>query len=196
MKPKLSRSLALDEFQSHYWLKAELVAFCKENGLSALGLKEVIAHRIAVFLGTGSKLKPKRVKAARDRDSLRMITRETLVVTYKNDAKTRVFFVSQIGKHFHFDHYLRQFTDKNNITNGLTYGDLVDGWLAEERKRKDPNYQSKIGEQFEYNKFTRDFFQNEKGKSRLEAINAWKLVKSIPGEKTYRRYREVFLAKK
>jgi hypothetical protein len=55
--------------------------------------------------------------------------------------------------------------------------------------KKKPDYQSDIGKQFEYNQFTRDFFLNEKGKSQADAIQAWKIVKTQPGPKTYEHYR-------
>ena len=70
----------------------------------------------------------------------------------------------------------------------LTYGDLVEGWLDEEEKKKNPDYKSIIGKQFQYNQFQRDFYAAEKGKSR-EALNkAWKLVRDTPGPATYAHY--------
>ncbi|EKD71373.1 MAG: hypothetical protein ACD_46C00199G0003 [uncultured bacterium] len=116
--------------------------------------------------------------AKKTRDSEKTITRKTKVVDYKNDAATRSFFVKQIGRRFHFTNYLRQFTNKNNLANKkLTYGDLVEGWLAEESRKKSPNYKTSIGKQFKYNQFIRDFFLHEKGKTLADAIKAWKMVK-------------------
>jgi hypothetical protein len=117
-------------------------------------------------------------------------------VNYKNDAATRLFFVEHIGEHFRFDAYLRQFTNKNNITKDLTYSDLVDGWLAEEMKRNEPHFKSDISKQFEYNQFTRDFFANENGKSLADAIKAWNVVKTLPGMKTYANYKSTILERK
>lgn len=191
-KPKLTRSIDLDTFKSHYWLKIELIDFCKDNALSTAGSKQEITHRIEVFITTGSKIKPAPNNSTYHRDSLQPITCDTPVVNYKNDAATRRFFVEHIGQHFRFDAYLRQFTNKNNITKNLTYGDLVNGWLAEESKRNTPHYKSTIAKQFEYNQFTRDFFANEKGKSRTDAIKAWKVLKDLPGAKTYANYKSMF----
>jgi hypothetical protein len=190
-KPKLAKSISLDAFKNHYWLKMELIAFCKDNGLSATGSKQEISHRIETFIATGRKIKPTPNSSPNTRDSFQPITFDTPVVNYKNDAATRQFFVEHIGQHFRFDAFLRQFTNKNNITKDLTYGDLVNGWLIEESKRNDPHYKSNIGEQFEYNQFTRDFFANEKEKSRSDAINAWKLMKSVSGAKTYAHYKSI-----
>ena len=190
-KPKLSQSISLDQFKNHYWLKVELIAFCKQNDLPTAGSKQAISHRIETFITTGRKIKPTQNNPTNNRDSLQPITFNTPVVNYKNDAATRQFFVAHIGQHFRFDIFLRQFTNKNNITKGLTYGDLVNGWLAEETKRNAPHYKSHIGEQFEYNQFTRDYFASEKEKSQADAIKAWKVLKAMSGTKTYAHYKSI-----
>ncbi|MCG3057036.1 hypothetical protein KZ287_33255, partial [Escherichia coli] len=72
---------------------------------------------------------------------------------------------------------------------GKTYRDVVTAWYEEESRKKDPSYQREIGAQFEYNQFTRDFFADptNKGKSRADAIAAWRAVKEQPGARTYKR---------
>jgi hypothetical protein len=190
-KPKLIQSISLDAFKNHYWLKMELISFCKDNDLSVAGSKSEITHRIEIFITTGRKIKPVPNSFPNTRDSLQPITLDTLVMNYKNDAATRQFFVEHIGQHFRFDAFLRQFINKNNIPKDLTYGDLVNGWLIEESKRNDPHYKSDIGQQFEYNQFTRDFFANEKEKSRSDAIKAWKLMKTVSGARTYAHYKSI-----
>jgi hypothetical protein len=185
-KPALNKSLSKEAFRKFYWLKSELIDFCSQYRLPSGGSKEELTERISTYLETGKIVKAKLTASAGKRDSANPINRDTLVVNYKNDAKTRDFFVSQIGAHFHFTSYLRQFTNTNNITPNLTYGDLVDGWLAEEAKNRESPHNKKIGEQFEYNQFIRDFFANETGKSLSDAIRAWKLVTSIDGENTYK----------
>lgn len=184
----MMQTITLETLKHSYWLKLQLIDFCKMNGLSTAGSKKDLEQRIEVFLSSGSKTKPESNKQTGQRDSRQPLTRDTLVVNYKNDAATRLFFIEYIGQHFRFDAYLRQFTNKNNITKNLTYGDLIDGWLKEDSRRKEPDYQTCIGEQFEYNQFTRDYFANEKGKTRADAIKAWTLVKELPGEKTYTNY--------
>ncbi len=194
-RPKLTRQISVADFESHYWLKTELIKFCKANDLSTIGSKQEQAKRIEIFIATGHRIKPKIVKPI-SRDSLHPIKIDTPVKYYKNDSITRQFFVSYIGEHFRFNAYLRQFTDKNNITPGLTYGDLVTGWLAEESKRSNPQYQTHIEKQFEYNQFIRDFFANEKGSSQADAVKAWKIVKAQSGAKTYDNYRSILKKKK
>lgn len=58
MRPDLTPDLASDIFDDHYWLLAELVAFCRAIGLSASGPKNNVAARISAFLRTGERLNP------------------------------------------------------------------------------------------------------------------------------------------
>ncbi len=193
---KTTKLIDLGSLRGRYWLKLELINYCASNGLVTSGSKNELLERIEVFLVSGKRLKSELSKQIGKRDSLQSITHDTLVVNYKNDAATRLFFVENIGEHFRFDAYLRQFTNPDNITENLTYGDLINGWLAEEVRRNDPAYQSDIGKQFEYNQFIRDFFANEKGKSRSDAIKAWQTTKALNGPTTYAQYQATLLERK
>ena len=190
IKPSLTNSIKLDVFLNFYWLKKELSDFCTTYSLATNGTKEELIERIKIFLTTGNTTSIKIKFNTSIRDSDNAITVDTKVVNYRNDAATRKFFVEQIGSSFHFNSYLRQFTsDLFKGKEDLTYGDLVEGCKKSETIKKDPNYKTKIGKQFEYNQFIRDFFSNEKGKTRREAIDAWKFIKNQPGKRDYQHYK-------
>lgn len=53
-RPVLTAGLPEPEFRRCYWLKEELLAFCRACGLSRRGSKTGIAERIAEFLRTGT----------------------------------------------------------------------------------------------------------------------------------------------
>lgn len=57
MRPPLTKSISLEDFQNYYWLKAELQTFCREHGLPASGSKTEITERISHYLTTGKVLK-------------------------------------------------------------------------------------------------------------------------------------------
>ncbi len=57
MRPPLTKSISLEDFQNYYWLKAELQTFCRENGLPASGSKIEITDCISHYLTTGKILK-------------------------------------------------------------------------------------------------------------------------------------------
>ncbi|MEM7293286.1 MAG: SAP domain-containing protein, partial [Pseudomonadota bacterium] len=62
-RPKLSTSLTVDSFRTHYWLKSELADFCRAHGVQSSGSKAEIANRIENHLnGVSTKVIPKRSK--------------------------------------------------------------------------------------------------------------------------------------
>ena len=112
--------------------------------------------------------------------------RDTPVVHYKSDSKTRAFFESQIGPSFHFTYYLNQY---RLARDGLTYGDLVDEWIAERDRRLMDGYTASIAEHGKYNRYIRDYFADEDnhGKSLRDAAASWNAIKNYRGEPRYRK---------
>ena len=53
-RPALDRDLDSKTFRDYYYLKEELVSFCRENGLPVSGGKIELTDRIAYFLETGN----------------------------------------------------------------------------------------------------------------------------------------------
>jgi hypothetical protein len=187
-KPDLTPDMKVEDFTAYYWLMAELVAFAKRLGLPLHGHKPELNARIERRL-RGSHDRPASApkRAIGPRDSDQPLRRETPVVNYKSDDKTRAFFKVQIGPDFHFTYYLNQF---RLTRQNLTYGELVDEWLAERERRQAPSYKPAIAEHGEYNRYIRDFFADEqnKGKSMREAAASWNLAKH--GRGVDRRYKQ------
>lgn len=52
-RPDLDRQMDSKRFLNYYYLKEELVEFCRKNGLPVSGAKTEITKRIAYFLDTG-----------------------------------------------------------------------------------------------------------------------------------------------
>ncbi len=178
-----------DDLHELYWLKVELIGFCQKHKLSPQGAKSDLIRRIKTFLSTGSKAKHQPIKKTGKKDSLNQITKQTPVLNYNNDAKTRNFFVSHIENKFKFNAYLRQFTNKTNIKPNMTYGDLVDGWISFEENIKNGKAKKTIPKQFEYNQFIKDYFSNEKNGTLKKAITAWKFIKTRKGQNTYAQFK-------
>lgn len=186
MRPTLSKEINVQKFSDFYWLKEELQAFCRDNGISASGSKIEIADRIKIFLQTGEIKKPLRKANSKTEIQTREVLSLDTVITenHRCSQVVRAFFKEAIHPTFHFSTYIQNYL-KNN--SGKTYRDVVKAWHEEEQRLKDPSYQKEIAPQFEYNQFTRDFFAdpNNKGKSREEAIKAWNRIKKLPGSNTY-----------
>ena len=174
----------LEDYRSHYWMKSELIDFARRLGLPIHGYKPELSQRIERRLrGLPDQTNPKR-KKSKVRDSDRPLRRDTLVLNYFSDAKTRAFFKSAIGSEFHFTYHLNQY---RLARTGLRYGDLIDEWVAEQARRRSPGHTAPIAEHGKWNHFVRDFFADtrNKGKSLSDAARAWKKVKAGRGKHRY-----------
>ncbi|MFS0593208.1 DUF6434 domain-containing protein [Cytobacillus horneckiae] len=102
---------------------------------------------------------------------------------HRCSQNVRAFFKKKI-QNFHSSTFIQQYF-KNNPQK--TYKDVIVAWEEEELRKKDPNYQTKIGSQFEYNQFTRDYFADpsNKDKKREDAIKAWNEIKNQPSSNKY-----------
>lgn len=54
-RPDLDLKLSAGIFRQYYYLKEELVDFCRRNNLQATGSKPELSERIAVFLESGKR---------------------------------------------------------------------------------------------------------------------------------------------
>ncbi|PER06034.1 cytoplasmic protein [Bacillus cereus] len=186
MRPPLTKSISLEDFQNYYWLKAELQTFCREHGLPASGSKTEITERISHYLTTGKVLKNSSVpKVSKAPLSYKDLSLQTIITkNHRCSEDVRAFFKEKIGTNFRFTVALQKFF-KENV--GKTYEDAITFWYEENERKKDPTYKTTISAQFEYNRFTRDFFKdpNNKGKAKADAIAAWNEMKAKPGSNVY-----------
>ncbi len=179
-KPRLDPRMEAEEFTAFYWLKAELVEFAKKLQLPTHGYKPELSTRIERHLRGQPPIESDRPpRSKRERDSAQPLTRETPVVIYKSDAATRAFFQSEIGPEFHFTYRLNQFRLQNE---NLTYGDLIDEWLAERDRRSRDDYLPPLARHGRYNRFIRAFFADpaNKGKTIQDGAKAWNERKHLP----------------
>ena len=49
-RPNLDKEINIKDFKDYYWLKSELMKFCREIGISNSGGKIEIANRISEYL--------------------------------------------------------------------------------------------------------------------------------------------------
>lgn len=178
-RPILNKELDGKTFRSFYYLKEELVSFCRENNLPVSGGKIELTERIACFLDTGKVL---------ETSAKRKITTNIGVITENTEIesnivcseKHRAFFIEKIGKGFSFNVLFQKWLKSNA---GKTYGDAIEAYyqILEEKKKG----KTTIDKQFEYNTYIRDFFEDNQGRSLEEAITCWKYKKSLQGHNRY-----------
>lgn len=180
-KPTLTPKTDSTVFRSRYYLKEELTAFCRENGLPASGGKEELTDRIADFLETGKIPQRKEKSKGGKPPEIGEITLDTRIEeNFVCSEKHRAFFKAQIGDGFSFPVTFQKWLKSNT---GKTYREAVEAY----REIKKDKTKKPIGRQFEYNTYIRDFFEDNRGKTLNDAIQCWKYKKGLGGPHRYER---------
>lgn len=180
-RPMLTKQLDQATFLQFYYLKKELVSFCRHNGLPVSGSKAELTSRIATYLAT-RKLLPK-TSAKKRRSSCEDIelSLDSVIGTdVVCSEKHRAFFQEHIGASFTFRVAFQKWLKTHPQE---TYAQAIQAYhqLMQETKKTD------IDPQFEYNTYIRDFFADNKGKTLAQAILCWKYKKSQAGHHRYER---------
>lgn len=181
-RPVLDRNLDSKTFRDYYYLKEELVNFCRENGIPVSGGKIEITDRIAYFLETGKVLSSAPM-ATKKAAAISTISEDTKIeANFVCSEKHRAFFREHIGNGFSFNVAFQKWL-KNNT--GKTYREAISAYyqILEDKKKG----KTEIDKQFEYNTYIRDFFADNTGKSLEEAIKCWKYKKQLQGHNRYER---------
>lgn len=186
-RPRLTASTPVDDFVSWYWLKKELQQFCREQGLSTGGSKQELQSRIATFLKTGragkTTYRPAPQKATRPNEE--GLSLDAVIPTgFTCTREARDFLIAHAGKAFKYTVMLQRYLKANP---GITFRQLITEWLRQTKLKK-AGTKHDIDEQFEYNRFTRDYFADPKNhwKSRKDCIAAWYTVRNARGTRKYR----------
>lgn len=180
-RPDLDNNIDSKIFKEYYYLKEELIDFCRKNNLQTTGSKLELIERIANFLDTGKRTYKthaiKKTKIA-NKITLTTIIEENFVCSEKH----RAFFKEQIGDSFSFNVAFQKWLKSNA---GKTYQNGVDAYyqILEYKKKN----KTTIDKQFEYNTYIRDFFNDNKDKSLDQAIKCWKYKKSLKGHNKYEK---------
>jgi len=187
-RPNLDKLISLADFNDFYWLKEELVDFCRQVDISTSGGKIEISDRIRHYILTG---KTDRIEAAKskgkskfDWSKEKLTLRTEITDNYKSGENSRNFFVQEIGPHFAFNVIFMKWM-KQNV--GKTLADAVGEWKRINDLKKDKNYKSEIDPQFEYNRYMRAFLEDNPGLSTKDAMRYWKMKRSQRGTNEYER---------
>ncbi len=180
-RPDVNKNMDSAIFQSYYYLKDELVQFCRKEGLQTTGGKADLTERISHYLNTGDKLTNK-AKSKKPVD-IGQIEENTLIESdFVCSEKHRAFFKRAIGKKFSFNVSFQKWLKSNA---GKTYREAIEAYhkiLAGKKREK-----TTIDKQFEYNTYIRDFFADNSGKNLSDAIRCWKYKKSLQGNNRYEK---------
>ncbi len=163
----LDRHIAMHDFDRAYWLKQQLIDFCRRHALPASGSKRELSQRIRTFLQTGKVLAPAPRRAPKGKMPAEF-RRDTVIGSgWRCSQAIRAFFKSEIGPQFHFNATMREFIKHGE---GKTLQEAIDAWYWD---RQNPQAETPIAPQFEYNRHIRDFFQQLPDATLQDAIAAW-----------------------
>lgn len=179
MNSKLNNKLTSTEFKEYYFLKKDLVDFCRMEGLKVSGNKKDLEDRISYYLDNNKSLDngKKIIKKSKHTDiSMDSIIGENFVCS----QEVRKFFENEIGQSFKFKVDFQKWL---KINPDKTFADAIIAY--DEISNRLKKCGNTIDSQFEYNTYIRDFFKFNKDKSFNDAVKCWNYKKNLKGLHKY-----------
>ena len=132
-RPNLDNSLDSKTFKEYYYLKEELINFCRQNNLQTTGGKIELTERIAKFLDTGERTYKRHTTKKgiiSEEITLDTIIEENFVCSEKH----RAFYKEQIENNFSFNVAFQKWLKSNS---GKTYQDSINAYyqILEDKKK-------------------------------------------------------------
>jgi SAP domain-containing new25 len=171
-RPMLDARLDPSLFREHYWLKSELAAFCRTQGLRTDGPKTALANRIEARLqGAPPTAEP---SLRRNSPMPTAFDREMVIGPgWRCSQELRAFFTAELSRPYRFDGAMR---DRIRQGAGLTLGQALDEATSKARPVSAPV----IAPQFEYNRFMRAYRAARPGVSHAHVVAAWRAYRNTP----------------
>ncbi|MCL2066500.1 MAG: SAP domain-containing protein [Treponema sp.] len=171
------------ELYDTYYLKNELVKLCKNYGLPTTGLKENLLEYICGFIEkkTVKKIIGKQKKV---NSNFEPSLKKIIDINYSNNEIHRAFFKETIGKYFKFNVQFMNWMEENKGKNTYNEAIKIYNKIAFEKKSGKKNI---IRKQFEYNHYTRDFFEDNPNLSKNDCIKCWNYKKKQIGKHKYEK---------
>lgn len=181
--------LSVEEFENKYWYMPQLRSLAKDlkinhkNNIRKDQLEEIIYNYLKYGKRPEVVIKPKK------RAELDTLALDSPVLNFKHDKKTWKFINNEmsiispeIENKSGSKYWLARWRE-DKIENGIkiTYSDLINEYIRlNTLKGKLPQIPS-----CKFNNFISDFLNNETGKNRTDALNAWNELKDLKIKKDY-----------
>jgi Domain of unknown function (DUF6434)/SAP domain-containing new25 len=181
-RPSISTITTGKELKRWYWLKEELVVYCKKISINYSGGKFEILDRLSSTLDDKPLLakKSKRPTSLFDWSKEQLSLKSRITDSYRNGPNVRKFFIEHCGAKFHFSIPFMKWM-KDNV--GKTLKDAVNEWKRLDKLSKDKNFKSTIPSHNQYNQYIRDFFLDNPTKTMRDARLCWKMKRQLPLDK-------------
>jgi hypothetical protein len=172
-----------EELYDTYFLKEDLLKLCKKYNLPTNGSKENLLEYIRNFI-ENEPIKKIKVKQKIMNNGFEPSLEKIIDENYSNNEIHRAFFIKTIGGHFKFNVLFMNWMEEHK--GKKTYKDAIEKYnkiLLDKKHGK----KTEIGKQFEYNQYTRDFFEDNPELSREECIKCWNYKKEQKGKHKYEK---------
>jgi SAP domain-containing new25/Domain of unknown function (DUF6434) len=165
-RPSLEPQIPVTEFRRWYWLKSELVTFCRQNCLGIAGSKPELAARIDAYLSGNAA--PTVMQAKRNGLMPEKFTSNTIIgAGWRCSPALGAYFRGVCGAGFRFNAAIRMFIHEGQ---GKTLGEAASHY---KRSVAPGAPRQPIIAQNQYNQHTRDFFANHPNATRKNCLEAW-----------------------
>ena len=187
MRPPIDQIKSGDELKSWYWLKEELITFCKQQGIPSQGSKFDLQDRIATFLNTGSIKKQSSKKyTSKFKWSSEKLAEETIITDNVSfGPNLRGFMKEKLGPRFSCTSEFMEWVKSNS---GKTLADAMDYWQLLEERNRNPAFRREIAEHNMYNQYIRDFMDAFPEASLERARLGWKNKKALPAKNGFVKF--------
>jgi hypothetical protein len=167
LRPALTSTLTLKEFRRWYWLKSELVQFCRDARLQTTGSKPEVTERIALHLAGEA---PARISTPRRDGAMPAAFAADTVIApgWRCSPALGAYFRAVCGRGFRFNAAMRNFI---HTQAGRT---LADAAACYRQSVAPGTPKPAIVAQNQYNLHTRQYYQAHPNATRAEVIAAWK----------------------
>ena len=172
-----------EELYGTYFLKSDLINLCRENNLPTSGSKEDLLKYMLNFI-ENKPIEKTEFRQKIVNNNFNPSLDKTIDKNYSNNEIHRAFFKRIIGENFKFNVQFMNWMEENK--GKKTYKNAVDKYnkIILDKKGGKKN---EIGRQFEYNQYTRDFFENNPKMSREDCIKCWNYKKTKLGKHKYEK---------
>jgi hypothetical protein len=173
-----------EELYGTYYLKEDLIKLCKEHSLPTSGSKENLLEYICNFIENKPVDKIKSKTRNHNSNNFEPELEKVIDENYSNNEIHRAFFIKTIGNNFKFNVSFMNWMEEHK--GKKTYEEAVKMYNKITLDKKSGK-KIKIAKQFEYNQYTRDFFEDNPGLSREDCIKCWNYKKNQRGNHQYNK---------
>lgn len=178
----------------HYMKMAELKKACQILSFSDKGKKAELINRIMAFIQTGRiKMLPKiPAQSLAKNHPIQVLEASSLMLygAYKNDLKTRDFFKTLIGHHFHFTAFGIDWLNERWLQGKPpTHQEFADFWIKETARRKQEKPKPK--DEWMFIRFMQKMEKIEPQASKEDLLHAWKELQAQKAKQAYELLKQV-----